>query len=94
METTSLGDAKLLLSGSIYNNTGQSPLFFPQLDTPQTNYGNAIDMNGEKGITSSPAWSGGNWTVMAAFAGHDQIQPVSWGLTIFNDRGTQNDRQA
>jgi len=91
VDTTSLGGAKVLFSGSIYNNTGQSPLFIPQLDTPQTNNGIAIDMNGEKGyhFFSSLVWR--NWTVMVAFAGHDQIQPVSWGLTIFNDTGTQND---
>jgi len=28
---------------------------------------------------------------MAAFSGHDQIQPVSWGPTMFNNRGTQAD---
>ena len=88
--TASIGSARVLFSGSVYNNTGESPLFIPQLDTPQTNYGNAIDMNGERGyhFFSSLVWR--NWAVTAAFAGHDQIQPVSWGPTLFNDRGTQN----
>ena len=47
-------------------------------------------MNGEKGyhFFASLIWR--NWTVMAAFAGDDQIQPVSWGPAIFNNRGTQN----
>src|SRR5580700_3853132 len=49
VETASLGGAKVLLSGSVYNNTGQSPLFFPQYDNPQSNYGNAVNMTGEKG---------------------------------------------
>ena len=48
-ETASLGGAKVLLSGTVYNNTGPGTLFFPQFDAPQTNYGKAIDMNGEKG---------------------------------------------
>jgi outer membrane receptor for ferrienterochelin and colicins len=89
-ETASFGSAKVLFSGSVYNNTGQSPIFIPQLDTPQNNYGNAIDMNGEKGyhFFADLVWR--NWTVTAAFSDHDQIQPVSWGPTIFNDRGTQN----
>src|SRR5580692_7043785 len=30
--TASLGGAKVLFSGSVYNNAGQSPLFFPQFD--------------------------------------------------------------
>lgn len=89
-DTASLGGARVLFSGSIYNNTGESPLFFPQYDTPQDNYGKAIDLNGEKGyhFFADLVWR--NWTVMAAFASHDQIQPISWGPTIFNDRGTQN----
>ena len=89
-ETTSFGSAKVLFSGSVYNNTGESPIFIPQLDAPQNNYGNAIDMNGEKGyhFFADLAWR--KWTVTAAFSDHDQIQPVSWGPTIFNDRGTQN----
>jgi outer membrane receptor for ferrienterochelin and colicins len=89
-ETASFGGAKVLLSGSVYNNTGESPIFIPQLDTPQNNYGNAIDMNGEKGYHFFATLVWRNWTVTAAFSDHDQIQPVSWGPTIFNDRGTHN----
>jgi outer membrane receptor protein involved in Fe transport len=90
MDTASLGTARALISGSVYNNSGESPLFFPQFNTPQNNYGNAVDLNGEKGyhFFANLVWR--NWTVMAAFSGHDQIQPISWGPTIFNDRGTLN----
>ncbi|MGD1092920.1 MAG: hypothetical protein ABSB35_13140 [Bryobacteraceae bacterium] len=49
VETGSLGSAKFLFSGSVFNNTGESPLSFPQCDTPQNNYGQAIDMNTERG---------------------------------------------
>ncbi len=89
-DTASLGSVKVLFSGSVYNNTGESPLFFPQLNAPQNNYGKAIDMNGEKGyhFFANLVWR--NWTVTAAFSYHYQIQPISWGPTIFNDRGTQN----
>jgi iron complex outermembrane receptor protein len=90
-ETTSIGGAQLLVSGSIYNNTGQSPLFFPEYNTPQTNYGEAVDMNGERGYHFFAEMVWRSWTFTSAFAGHDQIQPISWGPTIFNDRGTQND---
>lgn len=83
-------NAKVLFSGSIYNNSGQSPLYYPAYNAPQTNYGNAINMDGEKGyhLFSNLTWR--NWTITAAFAGHDKIQPISWGETIFNNRGTQN----
>jgi outer membrane receptor protein involved in Fe transport len=93
VETASIGSAKVLFSGSVYNITGESPLFFPEYDTPQNNYGRAVNMTGEKGyhFFSTLVWR--NWTVTAAFTGDSNIQPISWGPTIFNDRGTRNDDQ-
>ncbi len=78
-ETASFGNVHLLLSGSVYNDTGQSPLFFPQYDTPQNNYGNAVDMNGERGYHFFTTLGWRNWTVTAAVSGHDLIQPVVLG---------------
>jgi iron complex outermembrane receptor protein len=93
MESASLSGVKVLFSGTVFNNSGQSPLFFPQYDNPQNNYGEAINMNTERGYRffSTLVWR--KWTVTAAFAGHDLIQPISWGPTIFNDRGTKNNDQ-
>jgi outer membrane receptor protein involved in Fe transport len=87
-ETVSIAGMKALFSASVMNANGQSPIFFPQFDTPPTNYGNAIDMNAEQAyhFFGSVTWR--NWTVTSAFAGHDIVQPVSFGNTIFNDRGT------
>ena len=73
VETASLGSAKVLFSGSVFNNTGESPLFFPQFDTPQNNYGNAIDMNGEKGYHFFATLVWRNWTVTAAFSGDSRF---------------------
>jgi iron complex outermembrane receptor protein len=89
----SLGGAQFLVSGSVYNIAGESPLFFPQFDTPQNNYGEAVNMTGEKGyhFFSTLVWK--NWTITAAFAGDSKIQPISWGPTIFNDPGTKFDDQ-
>ena len=90
MDTASIGDVGILFSGSVLNNAGQGSISFPQFNTPQTNYGNAINMNTERGyhVFSTLAWR--NWAITAAFAGHDMIQPISWGPAIFNNRGTQN----
>ena len=91
MAAASLGaNAKALFSGSVYNNSGESPLYFPEFAVPQANNGYAVNMDGEKGyhLFSNLTW--GNWSVIAAFSGHDKIQPISWGPTIFNDRGTKN----
>ncbi|HTD42757.1 MAG TPA: TonB-dependent receptor [Bryobacteraceae bacterium] len=89
MATTQLGkNAKVLLSGSVFNNSGESPLFFPQFNAPETNYGQAVHMNGQKGYHFFSNLSWGKWNITAAFADRKEIQPISWGPTIFNDRGT------
>jgi iron complex outermembrane receptor protein len=86
--------AKLLLSGTVFNNSGESPLYFPGLDTPETNHGEAIRMDGEKGyhFFSNLTWR--NWSITAVLSSRDKIQPVSWGDTVFNDRGTKVDESA
>ena len=90
VETASFGGAKLLLSASVFSNAGESPLFFPQYDTSQNNYGEAVNMTTEKGYHFFSTLDWRNWTVTAAFAGHDMLQPISWGPTIFNNRGSQD----
>jgi outer membrane receptor for ferrienterochelin and colicins len=89
MAAASLGkNARLLFSGSVFNDSGESPLFFPEFNSPETNNGQAIRMNGEKGyhFFGNLVWR--DWTFTAAFADRKEIQPISWGPTIFNDRGT------
>lgn len=90
VETATLGNASILFSGSVLNNAGQHSIYFPEFDTKADNYGNAIDMNTERGyhFFSTLVWR--NWTVTAAVAGHNMIQPISWGPAIFNNRGTQD----
>ncbi|MBZ5676689.1 MAG: TonB-dependent receptor plug domain-containing protein [Acidobacteriia bacterium] len=85
---------KLLLSGTVFNNSGESLLYFHGLDTPETNRGEAIRMDGEKGyhFFSDFAWR--NWRVTASLSSRTKIQPVSWGPTVFNDRGTHLDESA
>ncbi len=89
----SLGSAKFLFAGSIFNDAGESPLFFPQYNTPQTNNGELVDMTGQKGYHFFASLDWRHWTIMAAFSGDSKIQPISWGPTIFNDRGTRNNDQ-
>jgi iron complex outermembrane receptor protein len=57
--------ASMLLSGSVFNNTGESPLYFREFDTPETGNGQAIRMDGEKGyhFFANLVWR--NWSVTA-----------------------------
>jgi len=81
--------ASLLVSGSLFNNSGESPLYFPQFNTPTTNGGQALRMDSEKGyhFFANLVWH--NWSITAVLSDRNKIQPISWGPTIFNDRGTQ-----
>ena len=79
----------LLLSASLFGDDGESPLFVPQLSSPATNGGQAVRMDNESGYHwfSNLTWAG--WNVTGQFSSRDKIQPVSWGNTIWNDRGTR-----
>ncbi len=81
--------ARLLLSGSVLNDAGEHEIYFPEADSPATNHGRAIDMNSEKGYHLFGDFTWHNWRVTGLFGGSQRIQPISWGPTIFNDRGTR-----
>jgi len=81
--------ASFLFSGSVFNNSGASPLYFPQLNTPATNNGQALNMDSEKGYHFFGTLLWRNWTFTGVLSNRNKIQPISWGPTIFNDRGTQ-----
>ncbi|HLK17630.1 MAG TPA: TonB-dependent receptor [Bryobacteraceae bacterium] len=81
------GGANLIVSGSVFNNTGQSPLYFPAFDTPQTNHGLAIHMDGERGYHTFANLIWGHWSFTAYFNNREKVVPTGWFGTIFNDRG-------
>jgi len=95
MATVPVGKrTKILLSGTVFNNSGESPLYFPGLDTPENNHGEAIRMDSQKGyhFFSNLIWR--HWNIIAVLSDRNKIQPVSWGDTVFNDRGTHVDETA
>jgi len=102
VETDSLGERKiqastsvpvrkanLLFSASVFNNVGAHQLYFSELDTPQTNYGRAINMDGEKGYHLFADFTWGNWEALAIAGDRVKTQPISYGVTVFNDPGTR-----
>ena len=82
--------ANLLVSTSAFNNAGAQQLYFSEFDSPQTNFGRAIDMDGEKGFHAFADLTFGNWEILAVDGDRVKQQPISWGVaTIFDDRGTR-----
>jgi outer membrane receptor protein involved in Fe transport len=64
------------------------------LDTPENNHGQAVRMDGQKGYHFFSNLTWGNWDVTAVLSNRNKIQPVSWGDTVFNNRGTHVDETA
>jgi outer membrane receptor for ferrienterochelin and colicins len=81
--------ATLLLSGALFNDAGEHSIYIPRENSPVTNFGRAIDMDGEKGyhLFANLTWR--DWSILAVFDARPKIQPVSWGPTVFNDSGTR-----
>ena len=81
--------ANLLVSASMFNNAGAHQLYFGEMDTPQNNFGRAIDMDDEKGYHAFADLTWHNWEILAVAGDRVKTQPISWGDTVFNDRGTR-----
>lgn len=81
--------ANLLLSASIFNNTGQD-LLIPQGDNLQLNR-HAVGVDGEKGyhFFANLIWH--NWSFTALSGWRGKIIPTGWYGTLFNDRGNRID---
>jgi iron complex outermembrane receptor protein len=77
------------LSGSVFDNAGEGSIYLPEFDTPQTNFGRAVNMDGERGyhLFANLAWN--NWSFLFMATDRLKVQPVSYTPTIFNDPGTR-----
>ena len=95
MATVPIGKrANILLSGTVFNNSGESPLYFPGLDTPETNHGQAINMDGQRGYHFFANLTWRNWNITAVLSNRRQDPARFLGRHIFNDRGTHVDETA
>ena len=83
------GNNSLLVSGTVFNSSGQHDIYLPEYDTPATGNGHAIGMDGRRGYKFFANLKAGNWEFLSLASSREKIQPVSWGDTLFNDRGTR-----
>lgn len=81
------GGANLMVSASVFNNTGQSPLYFPAFDGPQTNHGLAFNMDGARGYHTFANLIWNHWSFTGYFNSREKLVPTGWYGTVFNDRG-------
>jgi outer membrane receptor protein involved in Fe transport len=83
--------ANLLLSASVLNDRGEHSVYVPEYDSPDTNFGRAVGVDGETGYHLFGNLTWGDWNVSALFGGRDKSQVISWGATVFNDPGTHSE---
>jgi len=79
----------VLLSGTFYNSSGQT-LFFPQFNSPATNYGVTSDTDYEsyKHILATLTYHG--FTLQGLFSTRDKGVPTAYFGAVFNDPGAYN----
>jgi iron complex outermembrane receptor protein len=83
------GGSSLLVSGTAFGAAGQRDIYIPEYDTPATNQGLAVNMDGQRYYRLFADFTAGNWQITSLAVSRRKIQPVSWGDTVFNDRGTR-----
>jgi iron complex outermembrane receptor protein len=79
----------LMLSGTFYNSRGAT-LFFPQFDSPATNYGitQTTDYESSQHILATISFHG--FTLQGVFSARDKGVPTAYYGALFNDPQTQN----
>ena len=82
-------DLELLLSGSVYDSRGQERLYFPEYNSPATNYGIAQDCDGDTYGHLLAALSYREFVLHAAYGWRDKTIPTGSFGTIFDDAGTR-----
>jgi outer membrane receptor for ferrienterochelin and colicins len=79
----------MMLSGTFYNSQGPT-LFFPQFDSPATNYGitRNTDYESFQHVLAEVSFHG--FTLQGLFSAHDKGVPTGYFGTVFNDPATAN----
>jgi outer membrane receptor protein involved in Fe transport len=78
-----------LISGSMYESAGPSPLFFPEFAALGMNHGLASNIDGDRYAHLFSQLQYGNLRVQALYSGRRKIIPTGSYETNFNDPGTR-----
>lgn len=79
--------ASLLVSGSVFDDAGQS-LYFPQFDSPETNNGVVSGADGERGFHAFVNLHWNRWDVTALLGGRLKEMPAGWSVMPFDGSET------
>ena len=72
-------NSSLLLSGSAFNTTGsERHLHFSGNDSPATNNGNAVNMDGSRGYRFFADFKSGNWEILSVAGSRQKDGTGSW----------------
>ena len=77
--------AQFLLSGSAYESDGQHELYYPEFDTPESNFGVARDVDGDKSTHFLGKFRAGGFRLAALHGSRDKTVPTASFGTIFGD---------
>jgi outer membrane receptor for ferrienterochelin and colicins len=79
------GNRSALLSASYLHDPGQSSLFYPQFDSPFTNNGYAVDMDGTRLDSIFADLRDGSFQLQGAFSDNVKKFPTGTFGTVFNN---------
>jgi iron complex outermembrane receptor protein len=80
---------EFLISGTFYGSRGHNSLFFPEFNTPQTNYGIASHADDDQVGSALATISFRDFTLQAVYGTREKGIPTGAYGTIFNNPGTR-----
>ena len=81
--------SNFLVSGSFYRSRGQSQIFYPEFNSPETNSGIATNADDDQLGTAFGVISSRDFTLEGVYGTREKVIPTGAYETVFNDPGTR-----